>query len=60
VATKILSSEVDEEVIVPRIIRSDVKEVFIWKFGIDGGTGCVRGEGHDKFSEDEGFLSLGC
>jgi hypothetical protein len=60
VITKILSSEVDEEVVVPRIIRSDVKEVFVRKVGIDGGTGCVRGEGRDKFGENEGFLALGC
>ena len=58
--TEILSSKVDEEVTVPRIIRSDVKEVFIEKVSIDGGIGCVRGEGRDKFGENEGFLSLGC
>ena len=58
--TEILSLEVDEEVVVPRIIRSDVKEVFIGKVGIDGGTGYVRGEGRDKLGEDEGFISLGC
>jgi hypothetical protein len=52
--------EVDEEVTVPRIIRSDVKEVFIRKVGIGRGTGCVRGEGCDKLGENEGFLSLGC
>jgi hypothetical protein len=60
VVTELLSSEVDEEVFIPRIIRSDVKEVFVGKVGIDGGTGCVRGEGRDKFGENEGFLSLGC
>ena len=55
-----MSLEVDEEVTVPRIIRSDVKEVFIGKVGIDRGTGCVRGERRDKFGENEGFLALGC
>jgi hypothetical protein len=60
VVTEILSSKVDEEVVIPRIIRSDVKEVFIGKVSIDGGTGGVRGEGRDKFSENEGFLALGC
>ena len=58
--TKILGSEVDEEIAVPRIIRSDVKEMFIGEVGIDGGTGSIRGEGCDEFSEDERFLSLGC
>jgi hypothetical protein len=60
VVTKLLSSEVDEEVTVPRIIRSDVKEVFVGKVGVDGGTGGVRGEGCDKFGENEGLLTLGC
>jgi hypothetical protein len=60
VVTKILISEVDEEVVVPRIIRSDVKEVFVGKVNIDGGIDCVRGEGCDKFSENEGFIALGC
>ena len=57
---ELLSSEVDEEVAVPRIIQSDVKEVFVGKVGIDRGIGGVRGEGHDEFSEFEGFLALGC
>jgi hypothetical protein len=56
----VLSLEVDEEVVVPRIIRSDVKEMFVGKVGIDRGTGSIRGEGCDNFSEDESFLSLGC
>jgi hypothetical protein len=60
VVTEILSSEVGEEVAIPRIIQSDVKEVFVGKVGIDGGTGCVRREGRDKFIKNEGFLSLGC
>jgi hypothetical protein len=60
VVTKLLSSEIDEEVTVPRIIQSDVKEVFVRKVSIDGGTGGVRGEGRDKFSENEGLLALGC
>jgi hypothetical protein len=41
VVTEILSSEVDEEVAVPRIIRSDVKEMFVRKVDVDGGTGGV-------------------
>jgi hypothetical protein len=60
VVTKFFILEVDEEVVVARIIRSDVKEVFVKKVGIDGGTGCVRGEGCDKFGGNEGFISLGC
>jgi hypothetical protein len=49
VVTEILIAEIDEEVTVPRIIRSDVKEMFVGKVGVDGGTGGVRGEGRDKF-----------
>jgi hypothetical protein len=60
VVTELLSSEVDEKVIVPGIIRSNVKEMFVEKVGIDGGTGGVRGEGHDKFGENEGLLTLRC
>jgi hypothetical protein len=60
VGTKILSEKVDEKFIIPRIIQSDVKEMFVQKFGIDGGTGGVRGEGRDKFGENKGFLSFGC
>jgi hypothetical protein len=60
VVTELLSSEVDEEVSVPRIIRSDVKEMFVEKVGVDGGTGGVRGEGRDKFDENEGLLTLRC
>jgi hypothetical protein len=52
--------EVDEEVSVPRIIRSDVKEMFIGEVDIDGATGSIGGEGCDEFGEDESFLSLGC
>jgi hypothetical protein len=40
--------------------RSDVKEMFVRKVGVDGGTGGVRGEGRDKFSENEGLLTLRC
>jgi hypothetical protein len=60
VVTEILSSEVDKEVAVPRIIRSDVKEMFVGKVDVDGGTGGVRGEGCDKFGENEGLLNLRC
>ena len=52
--------EVDEEAAVPRIIRSDVKEMFIGEVGIDRGNGSIRGEGCDEFGKDERFLSLGC
>ena len=55
-----MSSEVDEEVVVPRFIRSDVKEMFIGKVRVDGGTRCVRGKVCDKFGENEGLLTLGC
>jgi hypothetical protein len=60
VVTELLSSEVDEKVAIPRIIRSDVKEMFVRKVGVDGGTGGVRGEGRDKFGENEGLLTLRC
>jgi hypothetical protein len=60
VVTEILGSEVDEEFTVPRIIRSDIKEMFIREVSIDGGTGSIRGEGRDKFDEDESILSLRC
>jgi hypothetical protein len=49
VVTELLSSEVDEEVVVPRIIRSNVKEMFVWKVSVDGGAGGVRGKGREKF-----------
>jgi hypothetical protein len=60
VVTELLSSEVDEEVSVPRIIRSDVKEMFVRKVIVDGGIGSVRGEGRDKFSENKVLLTLRC
>jgi hypothetical protein len=60
VVTKILGLEVDEEVVVPRIIQSDVKEMFIGEFGIDGGIGSIRMERCDEFGEDERFLALRC
>ena len=58
--TEILSSKVDEEVTVPRIIQSAIKEVFIGKVSVDRGTGGVRGEGRENFGENEGLLTLGC
>jgi hypothetical protein len=60
VVTKLLGSEVDKEVTVPRIIRSDVKEMFVEEVSIDRGTGSIIGKGRDKFGEYESFLSLGC
>jgi hypothetical protein len=60
VVIELLSSEVDEEVAIPRIIRSDVKEMFVGKVGVDGGTGGVRGEGRDKFYENKGLITLRC
>ena len=57
--TELLSSEVDEEVAVPRIIRSDVKEMFIRKVGVDGGAGGVRWKGRDKFGENKFFIYFG-
>jgi hypothetical protein len=36
VGSKLLCSEVDEEIIVPGIIRGDVEEVFIGEVCIDG------------------------
>jgi hypothetical protein len=58
VVTKILSSEVDEEVAIPRIIRSDVKVMFVRKVGVDGGIGGVRGKGCEKFGKNQGLLTL--
>jgi hypothetical protein len=60
VVSEFLCSEVDEKIVVPRVIRGDVKEMFIGEVGIDGGTGSIRGKCHNEFGEDEGFLSLGC
>jgi hypothetical protein len=34
--------------------------MFAREVDIDRGTGSIRGEGHEKFGEDESFLSLGC
>jgi hypothetical protein len=34
--------------------------MFVKKAGVDGGTGGVRGEGHDNFGENEGLLTLKC
>ena len=34
--------------------------MFVRKVSIDRGTRCVRGKGRDKFSENEGLLSLRC
>jgi hypothetical protein len=55
VVTELLSLEVDEEVAIPRIIQCDVKEMFVGKVSIDRGIGGVRGEGRDKFDENEGL-----
>jgi hypothetical protein len=60
VVTEILSAEINEKVIIPRIIRSDVKEMFIGKVSVDEGAGGVRGEGRDKFGKNEGLLNLRC
>jgi hypothetical protein len=60
VVTELLGLKVDEEVTVPWIIRSNIKEMFIREVSIGRGTGSIGGEGHDKFSEDERFLALGC
>jgi hypothetical protein len=60
VVTELLSSEVDEEVTIPRIIRSDVKEMFIGKVCVVGGTSGVRGKGRDKFDENKGLITLRC
>jgi hypothetical protein len=34
--------------------------MFVREVSVDGGTGCVRGKGRDKFSENEGLLTLWC
>jgi hypothetical protein len=60
VVSKILCSEVDEEIVVPRDIRWDEKEMFVGEIGIDGSTGSITRKCCDEFSQDEGFLALGC
>jgi hypothetical protein len=60
VMAKLLCSEVDEEIVVLGIIRGDVKEMFIRKVCIDGGTGSVGRKCRNEFNKDEGFLTLGC
>jgi hypothetical protein len=57
---KLLCSEVDDEIDVPRIIRGDVKEMFVWEVGIEGGTGSIGRKFHNEFGKYEGFLALGC
>jgi len=57
---KILCSEVDQEIFVPGIIQGDVKEMFIRKVYIDGGTSSVGRKCHNDFGKDEVFISLGC
>ena len=60
VRSKLLCSEVDEEIVVPGIIQGDVKEMFVKEVCIDGGTGSVGRKFHNEFDKDEGFLALGC
>jgi hypothetical protein len=60
VVSKLLFLEVDEEIIVPWIIRGDVKEMFIREVGIDGRTVSIGGKCHNEFGKDKGFLFLGC
>jgi hypothetical protein len=60
VVSELLCSEVDEEIIIPRIIRRDVKEMFIGEVSIDGSTGSIGRKCRNEFGKDEGFLSLGC
>jgi hypothetical protein len=60
VASKFLHLEVDEKIIIPRVIRGDVKDMFVREVDIDGGTGSIGGKCRNEFSEDDGFLSLGC
>jgi hypothetical protein len=55
-----MCSKVDEKIAVPRVIRGDVKEMFVEEVGIDGGMGGIKGKCRDEFGEDKGFLSLGC
>jgi hypothetical protein len=60
VVSKFLGSEVDEKIVVPRVIQGDEKEMFVGEVGIDGGTGSIQGKCRDEFREDERFLALGC
>jgi hypothetical protein len=60
VVSKLLCSEVDEEIVVPRVIRRDEKEMFIREVGIDRRVGSIRRKCRNEFGKDEGFLSLGC
>ena len=60
VVSKILYSEVDEEIVIPRIIQGDVKEMFFGEVSIDGSIDSIGGKCCNEFSKDEGFLALGC
>jgi hypothetical protein len=60
VVSEFLCSEVDEKIDIPRVIRGDVKEMFVGEVSIDEGMGSIGGERHDEFGEDKGFLALGC
>jgi hypothetical protein len=60
VVSEFLCSEVDEKIMVTRVIRGDVKEMFVGEVRIDRGMGGIGGKCHDEFSEDEDFLALGC
>ena len=41
VVSKFLCSEVDEELVVPRFIRGDVKDMFVGEVGIDRVTSSI-------------------
>jgi hypothetical protein len=41
VVSKFLGSEVDENIVVPRVIQRDEKEMFVMEFGIDRGIGSI-------------------
>ena len=60
VVSKFLCSEVDKKIVIPRIIRGDVKEMFVGEIDIDRRTSSIRGKCRNEFGKDEVFLSLGC
>jgi hypothetical protein len=50
---KLLCLKVDEEVVVPRVIRRYVEEVFV------RGILSIRGKIHNEFGEEKHFLAFG-
>ena len=60
VVSKFLGSEVEKNIVVPRVIRGDEKEMFVGEVSIDRSVGSIRRKCHNEFGKDEGFLAIGC